>query len=142
MDHSKELQDTGVVFSDDNPAMIDALPDHADHRNVDLIILKKRSELKDTLKNAIILPPCIFGVGNGPFNRISQQVPAHERAALNAGVVPCMGQGNHLWSFVHNSDLIKGYMILLVSLFLDAVSGDQNIRYRNIYLLSKSATNP
>jgi len=81
MDHSQEYKDTGVVFSDDNPAQIDALPDHADHRNVDLKILKARQELKGKAKISIILPPCIFGVGAGPFNKLSQQVIALETSA-------------------------------------------------------------
>jgi len=129
-DHSKHFQDTGVIYSDDDPDHINTLPDSADHRNVDLKILKARQELKGKAKISIMLPPCIFGLGSGPFNKLSQQVIAHEKGALNAGVVPCIHDGPHTWSYVHNKDLIQGYITLLKHMLsIDATDADLDNPY-------------
>lgn len=54
------------VFSDKNPEEIDALPDTAYHRDVDLLIKNAVEGGKvGRAKVAIILPPLIYGIGTG-----------------------------------------------------------------------------
>ena len=113
-DHTNHFKDLGVIYSDEEPSKIDALPDSADHRVVDLNILKAKKELGDKAKISIILPPCIWGIGTSPFNKHSQQVVAHEKVALKSGVVPCVGDGAHYWSYIHIKDLVPGYITILV----------------------------
>lgn len=54
------------VYSDTKSEEIDALPDSAPHRNVDLLI-KNAVEGKEigNAKVAILIPPMIHGIGNG-----------------------------------------------------------------------------
>lgn len=49
------------IYSDEKPDEIDALPDSAPHRNVDLEILKVRKEIGKKAKIAIMTPPLIYG---------------------------------------------------------------------------------
>lgn len=117
-DHENHFKNLGVIYSDEEPDKINSLPDSADHRVVDLKILKAKKELGDKAKISIIMPPCIWGIGESPFNKHSQQVVAHEKAALKSGVVPCVGDGAHYWSYVHIKDLVPGYITILVRLTL------------------------
>jgi len=106
---------TDMIYYDDKPEDIDALPNENDHREIDLTILKhKNSNLKGKAKIAIMLPPCIYGVSQtAPFNKLSQQVVAMETGALQAGVVPVVGKGEHIWNYIWIHDLIPGYLTIL-----------------------------
>lgn len=100
------------VYSDDDPKGIDAIPDSQPHREIDLAILKAvRTSLKDSAKVAIIMPPCIYGVGSGPFNRLSIQVPGLIRCALEKGKVAIPGKGEQIWNNVH---VEVGHLLLLI----------------------------
>lgn len=102
----------GTIYEDDKPEAIDALPDSAPHRSIDLVILKKRKELAPHAKISIVLPPLIYGVGKAS-GRISIQIPTMVRFAIKHGWAGYVGGGKSVWSQVHVSDLARGYLMIL-----------------------------
>jgi nucleoside-diphosphate-sugar epimerase len=78
------------------------LPDEALHRNVDKIVLAANSA---AVKTAVISPPTIYGVGKGPVNTRSIQVPDLVRFTLEKGFAPILGPGKAEWDNVHVHDL-------------------------------------
>ncbi|KAK0124156.1 hypothetical protein ONS95_009139 [Cadophora gregata] len=100
------------IYEDDKPETIDALPDTAHHRSIDLVILKRRKELGTQAKISIILPPLIYGVGKAS-GRLSIQIPAMAKFALKHGYAGYVGAGESVWGHVHVSDLARGYLLIL-----------------------------
>ncbi|KAI5476891.1 NmrA-like domain containing protein [Pseudohyphozyma bogoriensis] len=95
---------TTKYYIDTKPEEIDALPDDAPHRNVDLLIKRAVEEGRlGEARVAIILPPLIFGIGTGPFNRISMQVPDWVRRSIAAKQVEVIGSGISTRSHIHVS---------------------------------------
>lgn len=77
-----------VCFNDKDQAQFDTLiPEHAPHREVDLEIKKAVEEKRVHAKVAIMMPPCIYGLGTGPFNRRSIQIPLWAKEAVKNGHV-------------------------------------------------------
>lgn len=103
---------SGTVYHDLNPDQINGLPDEQIHRDVDLFVTDA-GQTNPKLKTAIIIPPLIYGIGTGLFNRNSIQLPILIRAALKRGKAEMIGPGESTWDHVHISDLVDGYMILL-----------------------------
>ncbi|KAJ5464016.1 hypothetical protein N7475_007151 [Penicillium sp. IBT 31633x] len=101
-----------VVFNDENPAQIDALPDTAPHRSIDLAIVRARKELSKHTKMAMMIPPVIYGV-NTREKRLSIQLPTIVRYSLKHGYAAQVGKGVSVWNQVHVKDLARGYMTLL-----------------------------
>jgi nucleoside-diphosphate-sugar epimerase len=102
----------GTIYEDDKPEAIDALPDSAPHRSIDLAILKRRKELAPHAKISIVLPPLIYGVGKAS-GRISIQIPTMVRFAIKHGWAGYIGGGQSVWNQVHVSDLARGYLMVL-----------------------------
>lgn len=100
------------IYQDDKPEDIDALPDTAYHRDVDLAILKKRKELGTKAKIAIILPPLIYGVGKAS-GRLSIQLPTLAKFARRHQFAGYVGAGESVWGHVHVTDLARGYLLIL-----------------------------
>jgi nucleoside-diphosphate-sugar epimerase len=100
-----------TVFSDDKPADIDALPDTAPHRMVDLAIIEARHRLGNAAKLAIMIPPVIYGVSSA--GRLSIQLPTMARYAIKHGYAGHIGKGLSVWSQVHIKDLARAYVLLL-----------------------------
>jgi nucleoside-diphosphate-sugar epimerase len=111
-DESEGAYNSDKVFRDDKPEDIDALPEDAPHREVDLAILKARQELGRKAKIAIVLPPIIYGVGSRG-QRLSIQLPTLARFAMKHGFAGYVGKGLSTWSQVHIADLARGYVTLL-----------------------------
>lgn len=77
-----------VCFNDKDQAKFDRLiPDHAPHREIDLTIKRAVEANQIHAKVSIILPPCIYGLGTGPFNRRSIQIPGWAKEAVKEGHV-------------------------------------------------------
>jgi nucleoside-diphosphate-sugar epimerase len=104
--------ESDVIYDDENPAMIDALPETADHRLIDLAIVNARTELGNKAKLAIMIPPLIYGVSNRD-RRLSIQLPAIVRYSLKHGYAGQIGKGVSVWNQIHVADLARGYMALL-----------------------------
>lgn len=102
-----------TIFDDENPAQIDALPDSAPHRQIDLAIVRARHELSTHAKMALMIPPLIYGVNSRDTKRLSIQLPTLIRYSLKHGYAGQIGKGLAVWSQVHVRDLARGYMTLL-----------------------------
>lgn len=100
----------------DSIADIRSIPDHAPHRHVDKIIITAGSESEaaksGSLKTAVVCPPAIYGVGRGPVNQRSIQVPTLAQSFLKNGKGFYVGRGLTKWSFVHVADLSNLYVLM------------------------------
>ncbi|CAM1504904.1 Fc.00g024950.m01.CDS01 [Cosmosporella sp. VM-42] len=100
------------VFDDEKPKDIDALPDSAPHRLIDLAILGGTNPLGNLVKLAIMIPPVVYGVGSRD-NRLSIQYPTMVRYSLKHGYAGHIGKGLAVWNQIHVKDLARGYMRVL-----------------------------
>jgi len=64
------------------------------------------------LKAVIVIPTLIYGIGTGPFNRTSVQLPVLVRAALKRHKAEVIGPGEAIWNNVHIDDLSDAYIII------------------------------
>lgn len=103
------------IYDDKDPAAIDALPDSAPHRAIDLTIVRTAKELGDAAKIAILIPPEIYGY-NPAHDRISIQLPTIARYALVNGQTGHVGKGLSVESQIHVLDLARAYVVLLHAL--------------------------
>jgi nucleoside-diphosphate-sugar epimerase len=100
-----------TVYSDLNPDQINGLADEQPHRNVDLFIINS-ADANPLLKTVIVMPPLIYGIGSGPFNRNSVQLPLLVQAALKRHKSEMIGPGEATWNNVHIDDLSDAYIII------------------------------
>ena len=100
-----------TLYNDLDPAHINTLPDEQLHRDVDLLV-SNSAEANPLLKAVIVLPPLIYGIGTGPFNRTSMQLPVLVRAALKRHKAEVIGPGEATWNNVHIADLADAYIII------------------------------
>ncbi|KAH8930444.1 hypothetical protein BT69DRAFT_1327913 [Atractiella rhizophila] len=106
------------VYDDTLPAEMDErLEDDAPHRQMDLEI-KRFVEGKEggDARIQIVLPPLIYGIGEGPFNRLSQQIPNLVRLAIKEGYSGYWGKGEAIWNNVSIQSLVSGYLLILSNL--------------------------
>ncbi|KAK4940755.1 hypothetical protein LTR10_019148 [Elasticomyces elasticus] len=89
-----------------------SLPDHAEHRNVDKLVLEASKIYPDKIKTAIVCPPAIFGRGRGPDNQRSVQIYRVTEAFLKHKRAFTVGKGNNIWNQVHVQDLSRLYLLL------------------------------
>lgn len=107
------LHDESVYFSDTRPQQFDKLvPDHAPHRDVDLLIKAAVEKGDLNARITIILPPNIYGRGTGPFNQISIQIPRWIQISIKEKKVTQWGP-TRWWNNIHVKDLALGYLVLL-----------------------------
>lgn len=111
-DDAKGEYKSDKVYYDDKPEDIDALPDTAAHRQIDLAIVRARKRLGTDAKLAIMLPPLIYGV-NPKYKRLSIQLPTLARWAIKHGYIGHVGKGASVWGQIHVFDLARGYLTLL-----------------------------
>jgi hypothetical protein len=83
IDDANGLRTTDKIYRDDNDDDINSVPDTAPHRDVDLLLSKFLRQHANDLDLAIIAPPTIWGVGAGPDNVISVQVPRLSKLPLS-----------------------------------------------------------
>lgn len=105
------------LYDDAAPDDIDRVPDDAPHRAVDLIL---RNFAKDECKGhnariGIMMPCLIYGIGSGPFNRLSIQVPTLVKRSIKETRPVVYGKGLAVWSNVHVEDLATAYLMVAVS---------------------------
>jgi nucleoside-diphosphate-sugar epimerase len=103
---------SNIEYNDLDSDQINGLPEKNIHRNVDLLVINA-VQANPQLKAIIILPPLIYGIGTGLFNRTSIQLPSLVRSALKRGKAEMIGPGEATWDNVHIADLVDGYIILL-----------------------------
>lgn len=100
------------IYDDKAPAKINSVPDSAEHREIDLTILKAQEELGEKAKMAIMLPPLIYGF-NPANRRLSIQIPTLTRFALKHGYAAHVGKGESVESNIHVMDLARGFVVVL-----------------------------
>ncbi|KAM0189663.1 hypothetical protein ACHAPI_009853 [Fusarium lateritium] len=82
-----------------------------DSRVVDNYIIKAAKETP-SIKTALVLPPIIYGKGQGPVNQRSVQIPALSKVALERGHAVRAGRGLASWTNVHVADLARLFTLL------------------------------
>ncbi|CAF1503690.1 unnamed protein product [Didymodactylos carnosus] len=136
-DNAKGAYTSDKIYSDLNVDDIKALPDKAIHRNVDLIVSAVGADPSNYITTAIIMPPTIYGIGAGPFNKLSIQIPEVIRFGIQHRkiYIPFEGikrqeiqkrkigiqhrkiyipfEGENIWSSIHIKDLGRAYIHLL-----------------------------
>ncbi|EKG10799.1 NAD-dependent epimerase/dehydratase [Macrophomina phaseolina MS6] len=117
MIHDQQLNLFGVestrVYDDiTSITEITSFPDQAWHRDVDKIVLGASSS-SSSIRTAIVCPPCIYGLGRGPVNARSSQIPELTRWTLKRGKGFTVGEGQARWSSVHVQDLSALFLKLV-----------------------------
>ncbi|GAP90577.1 putative NAD dependent epimerase dehydratase family protein [Rosellinia necatrix] len=87
-------------------------------RTTELSVVNSGLELD--VRTLVIMPPTIYGVGSGMFNKRSIQIPAFVTTALDNGRAVMIGDGEGIWDNVHVQDLAALYEIVA----LRALDGD------------------
>ncbi|KLO81173.1 nucleoside-diphosphate-sugar epimerase [Fusarium fujikuroi] len=91
-------------------SILDLIRSH-DSRVVDNYILKIAKETP-FVKTALVLPPIIYGKGQGPVKQRSVQIPALSKVAIERGHAVRAGRGLAAWTNVHVADLARLFTIL------------------------------
>lgn len=60
-----------------------------------------------SIKTALVMPPIIYGVGEGPINQRSIQILTLCKVALERGRAVTVGKGESRWGSVHVGDVAK-----------------------------------
>jgi nucleoside-diphosphate-sugar epimerase len=94
-----------------------------DSRVVDNYILKAAKETP-SVKTALVLPPIIYGKGQGPVKQRSVQIPALSKVALERGHAVRAGRGLARWTNVHVADLARLFTLLAESAAKGSDDGD------------------
>lgn len=115
-DEGHGLVEIREIYDDLKQEEIDTLDLKQPHRVIDVHVRDEAKKLGDKSKTVIIVPPNIYGVGSGPVNQISIQIPILIRFALKHKFTPQVGTGVNWWNNVHVKDLARGYVILLKEL--------------------------
>ncbi|CAI6332359.1 unnamed protein product [Periconia digitata] len=111
-DNSNGALESSKIYTDKTPEDINALPDSAFHRKIDLAIINASKELGEKAKLAIMIPTEIYGV-NKSHKRQSIRVPTITRFALKHGFAGHVGKGLAVESQIHVLDLARAYIVLL-----------------------------
>lgn len=108
------------IYDDADADQIEALPETAWHREVDLAIVQ--SHARGECVSYIILPSTIYGeatedLGKGEWrgklmNRRSRQIPIACQLAIQRGQPGTVADGGNVWPHVHLDDLMDLYMII------------------------------
>lgn len=101
---------TEKVWSDLDLESISKLPAEAVHRSLDVFVSEYPQDIATT---AIIFPSNVYGLGRGPYNKLSIINIALERAAVKYKKVYGIGKGANIWSSHHVSDLSAAYIKVL-----------------------------
>ncbi|KAL3443709.1 NAD dependent epimerase/dehydratase family protein [Aspergillus insuetus] len=80
-------------------------------RTTDITVVDTGEALQ--VPTSIVMAPTIFGLGTGPFNKWSVQLPAFIADALASKQVKVMGDGRTVWAHVHIEDLTDLFVLLV-----------------------------
>ena len=65
------------------------------------------------VKTYLVMAPYIFGIGTGPINKYSLQIPSQIAAAKKDGHVGVFGKGETIWDHVHILDVSELFVLLI-----------------------------
>ncbi|KAJ7486198.1 hypothetical protein B0H11DRAFT_1142320 [Mycena galericulata] len=114
------------IYDDSDLAGINSISPTAPHRSVDLLWYNASQELAGKVKIAIFIPATVFGVGSGPFRKISIQIPIKIEAALRDGYASYGRDGQATLAHISISDVVSASTILLDALQNDKVDVTKN----------------
>ncbi|KFY53437.1 hypothetical protein V496_07592 [Pseudogymnoascus sp. VKM F-4515 (FW-2607)] len=80
------------------------------HRDTDAAVIASGEQLG--ISTAIVTPCVIYGIGKGPINNRSFQVPVLVEETLKRGRPFAVGAGNNIWDHIHISDLSAAFGLL------------------------------
>jgi nucleoside-diphosphate-sugar epimerase len=80
-------------------------------RATDIAVIERGEQLG--VRTHVVMAPTIFGLGTGPFNRFSVQLPYMIGAALKTGGCIVAKDGKTVWSHVHVEDVADLFLTLL-----------------------------
>ncbi|TFK99916.1 NAD(P)-binding protein [Pterulicium gracile] len=104
------------VYDDNDADQIETLSDDADHRHVDLLVLK--ADKDGYVKTHIVLPSTIYGIYSGKLvdlgiqNPHSVQIPKLIKLGKERGQAGMCGKGQNTWPHVHINDIADLYINL------------------------------
>ncbi|KAH7407981.1 hypothetical protein BKA64DRAFT_693998 [Cadophora sp. MPI-SDFR-AT-0126] len=81
------------------------------HRDVDMALLE--AQKKFAVPTAIVSPPMIHGVGQGPLKKRSIQVPFLIEAILKRGKGFQVLDGENIWDQTHIDDIASAFILLV-----------------------------
>ncbi len=113
------------IYNDLDIETIHNIPLTQPHKDIEDYIFKNSTNYDPI----IVCPPTIFGVGSGPFNRYSKQLPLLIKGFLKAGKAGTLGKGLSRWSHIHVDDLSSLYVFLLEK----ALEGKADTGYNGFY---------
>ncbi|KAG9096424.1 hypothetical protein FRC06_008677 [Ceratobasidium sp. 370] len=119
------------IWDDTNTEEIRSIPPTAPHRPVDLEILKAHNN--GVITGVIICPGLVYGVGTGPGNKKSIQLPKVIEIALRRRAVSHAGDGSNIWINIHIGDLIRLYLVALNYALLQHEKGTKTDAYDNFF---------
>ncbi|KAJ4296791.1 hypothetical protein N0V90_006839 [Kalmusia sp. IMI 367209] len=90
---------------------ITSWPDAVFHRPVDKIVLEAGAK-HPNIQTAVVCPPAILGVGRGPGNKRTIQVPLLIELSRRRGKAFQIEKGEAAWSFIHIYDLSDVFLRL------------------------------
>ncbi|CAE6503271.1 unnamed protein product [Rhizoctonia solani] len=99
------------IWNDNDTNDIESIPPEAHHRDVDLEIFGAHE--REDVDAYIIAPSCIYGIGDGPVKRTSQQIPVIINISIKHKQAVYVGKGTNVWGNVHINDLVKLYELVL-----------------------------
>ncbi|KAI5456467.1 hypothetical protein BGZ63DRAFT_95138 [Mariannaea sp. PMI_226] len=118
----KPGEPSDTIFDDfDGIADIRSLVRAHPSRVVDNFLLDVAKQ-NPSIKTALVLPPIIYGIGEGPVNQRSIQIPTLAKVALERGEAIRLGKGEGRWGNIHIQDLGP----LFASLTEAAAKGQQD----------------
>ncbi|KAF2034233.1 NAD(P)-binding protein [Setomelanomma holmii] len=85
------------------------------HRDVEAAVIAAAAQYN--VKTAIISPPMIHGIGNGPVKRRSIQVPILIENILKRGKAFQILEGENIWNSIHIDDVAAAVITLLEETF-------------------------
>lgn len=124
-EHSKK------VWNDANPEDIRSIHIDKPHRTIDVEVFQAHD--RRDVDAYIVCPSCIYGIGDGPVKRITQQIPNVIRAALRDKQVPYVGKGTNTWNNVHIKDLQDLYILVIKDALKTRDEGKTKTSYENFY---------
>lgn len=113
LDHAYGESASDKVFSDLQTQEFWNLPIERLHGHLEAFVCETP---QDQVKTVLILPPNIYGIGTGPFKRLSMINPALISASINLHRVHTVGRGLNIWSNTHIEDVAEAYLLVLDNL--------------------------
>jgi nucleoside-diphosphate-sugar epimerase len=102
-----------LIYHDNNDSEINSIPDSNPHRDVDVHIRDFHKSNEGKIDVIIIAPSTIWGLGSGPSNIVSLQIPTLIRLALKYKQAYYFGKGIATWTEINVLDLAALYTLLL-----------------------------